>query len=121
MPAHFAFMQAWGTDGINRHVGGNPDGDLYVDTRRFAAGWTRISANNPAAVVVKVGPGILRSVVVNSAGSNTNLVTLRDGATVIGVLKQAPVGDIVYNLRFTTGLSVTMDGGQPADITVTFD
>lgn len=76
---------------------------------------------------IKAGPGQLHRVTINTAGSNTNTITLYDSLTGSGT-KIATIGDaagaivtLEYNLDFMNGLTAVSATGTSSDITVIYD
>lgn len=74
-----------------------------------------------AGTVVKSGPGFLHSVNIGDAGTSMT-VTVRDGVsvagTVIGVYRVA--GSFVLDVKFNTGLFVTITATVPGDVTLAY-
>ncbi len=94
-------------------------GRLAADSACAAASCSHLNANG--TTVVKVAPGTLRRVVINAPGNTANSVTVLDGAIIIARIKSTVACTLEYDLAFATNLTVTLGGGQPADVTVTFD
>jgi hypothetical protein len=82
---------------------------------------THLSANT-AGTAVTAGPGVLHSVVVNTAGA-TDTTTLYDGTstagTVLAVLSEV-AGSYIYDIAFETGLFVAIAGTTAPDLTITY-
>ena len=80
-----------------------------------------------ATTVVKSGAGFLNRVVINNAGASSNTITLYDNTaasgTLIGVIDSVEANGrlLEYGLDFKTGLTVVIETGTAADITVVFD
>lgn len=85
-----------------------------------ASNSTRLNTNS--SEVLKDAPGLLFSVVVGVAGTS-NTLTVFDNAsgasgTVLATIDTSQVGSLAYNLGFSSGLSVQLAGGTPADVVV---
>ena len=86
--------------------------------------YSYLAAN--AATQVKTGTGKLHSVVINTAGASSNVITLYDGTdtngTVIAVIDgTAAAGNILlYDVQFITGLHVVIGTGTAAKITISY-
>lgn len=99
--------------------------------QRFSAATTQptyahLAAN--ATTVLKYGHGELRRVVVNTAGSAGNTLTLYDNTagsgTVIAVIALASAASgatLEYDLVFQTGLTAVIATGTPGDVTIIYD
>lgn len=76
-----------------------------------------------AGTTIKTGAGRLRKVVVNTpaAGSSVTLYdnTAASGAIIAVISTAAFLGEIEYDLPFSTGLEIVIAGGAP-DITVVY-
>lgn len=71
--------------------------------------------------VVKAGPGILQSLVINTTAAGT--ITIYDNTSAAGtkiatIAASANLGDYVYNCVFSTGLTVVT--AAASDVTVTY-
>jgi len=62
--------------------------------------------------------GILHSIVVNLPGT-TPVLTINDGANVVGVLTPTAAGTVFYDITFTNGCNI-VSTGTGGDFTVTF-
>lgn len=85
-----------------------------------------ISANGTN--VIRLGPGTLQRVIINSPGSNSNIATIYDNTagsgTIIGIINtsgSASATTLNYNLPFFTGLTIVTAAGTSADLTVVYD
>jgi hypothetical protein len=77
------------------------------------------------SAVVKSGAGVLHSITVNTRGATGNVLTLYDntaasGTKIATIDTTAAVGAILYDVAFSTGLSIAMANGTAADITVSY-
>jgi len=80
-----------------------------------------------ATTICKTSPGILHSVTINKTGAAANVLTIYDNtaasgnkiATILTTITNAPL-TLIYDLAFTTGLTIDVTVGTAADITVTF-
>jgi len=93
-------------------------------------GWqgTHVTADQ----LVKTGPGVLHSIIVNGLTTD-GLVTIRDAVaagagTIIGILNLATTGSkaiapvtLNYDIKFSTGLFIDYDATAVADLTVAHD
>ena len=110
-------------------TGTNSQNDAYLATiSTFKLTTTSISSgftipNTPT--VIKIGPGTLQNVVLNTAGATGSSVTFYDNVTNSGsilaviALTGSPV-QLPYNLDFSTGLTMVVNSITP-DFTVVYD
>lgn len=76
---------------------------------------------------IKLGPGTLHTVVLNTASGNTNTVTLFDSTTGSGTTIAkitnvlGSINTISYDLDFINGLTVVVATGTAGDVTVVYD
>lgn len=83
--------------------------------------YTNLAAN--ATTLIRTGPGLLHSITVNKAGATANVVTVYDGLSASGTKiatldgTQIP-GTLLYDVAFSTGLTIVIATGTAADITV---
>jgi hypothetical protein len=77
-----------------------------------------------ATTTVKSTPGFLHSIIINTAGATGNTVTIYDNTagsgTKIATIDATAVSQRIYNVQFTTGLTVVVANGTAADITVSY-
>ncbi len=102
-------------------------GQLTRDDSFFPVGWNyvNITAALATTTVVKATPGILHSVIINTPTSSS-VITLYDNTvasgTKIGTItvpaSPLPV-TLVYDITFTTGLSINTATGT-SDITIAY-
>lgn len=86
--------------------------------------YKNLAAN--ATTTVKTGAGTLDSIVINTVGASANTITVYDNtagsgtkiATVDGTI--AGGTRIIYNVAFTTGLTIVIATGTAANITVVY-
>jgi hypothetical protein len=79
-----------------------------------------------ATTVVKNTPGFLHSLVINKIGATANTITIYDNttgsgtiiATIDSTIANAPTR--LYDVEFTTGLTVVIASGTAADITLSY-
>jgi hypothetical protein len=72
---------------------------------------------------VKSGSGVLERIVVNTAGAGSTFVIYDNTAgsgTKIASGTSATQISLMYNVRFSTGLTIVTASGTPADITVIY-
>jgi len=88
--------------------------------------YSHISTNSTN--VIKIGPGTLQRVTINSPGGTNNTATIYDNTsgsgTVIGVINTtsgASSSTLMYNCQFSVGLTVVVASGSAADLTVIYD
>lgn len=79
-----------------------------------------------ATTTVKTGPGILRSIVINTKGASANVITVYDnttnsGTTIATIDSTVTTGAFVYNVAFATGLTFVLGTGTAANITVCYE
>jgi len=89
---------------------------------------TAFSYNNistSTTTTVKSGAGVLHTIVVNTDGTVASLVTVYDNTAASGT-KIATINSLsstqtyLYDVAFTTGLTIVTTGTAPSDITVTY-
>ena len=79
-----------------------------------------------ATTTVKSTPGFLHSLVINKIGATANTITIYDNtagsgtviATIDSTIASAPTR--LYDVQFTTGLTVVIASGTAADITLSY-
>lgn len=82
--------------------------------------YAHLNANGTTTLVT--GPGKLHSIIVSTAGATATATVfdnITNSGTVIAVSSQA-VGTYIYDVAFVTGLTVTLAGTTPGDLTVTY-
>jgi hypothetical protein len=86
-------------------------------------GYKRITTKSTN--IIKIGAGILRSIVVGNAGSGGNVITIYDNisavAPVIQMFLNAQANEYQLNTSFNTGLTVKSSTGTAADFTVYYE
>jgi hypothetical protein len=95
-----------------------------MSTPAGALNYTHLSANG--TTTIKSGGGLLHTITINAPGPGGNTLTVYDNTagsgTVIAALSTNvgyPV-TLLYDLQFTTGLTVVLATGQAADVTITW-
>ncbi len=83
--------------------------------------YTNLAAN--ADTLVKTGAGILRAIVINKKGATSNTCTIYDNTAASGTKiatfdTTVSFGTFVYDVRFTTGLEISIATGTACDVTV---
>ena len=83
--------------------------------------YTYIATN--ATTVVKSGSGVLHGITFNKKGASSNVATVYDNTagsgTVIALIDTTDkIGTLVYDIAFTTGLTIVTATGTAADMTV---
>lgn len=87
--------------------------------------YTNLEAN--ATTVIKTGAGVLHSITINTIGATANTVVVYDNTAASGTIIASIDGTIaaaptrIYDLCFTTGLTVIIASGTAAKITVTWE
>lgn len=90
-----------------------------------SAQYFHISANGTN--VIKLGPTTLQRIILNTAGSNNNALTIYDNTagsgTVVGVLTNAlgTIGAVDYDLDLVNGLTIVGSGTTSGDFTIVYD
>ena len=81
--------------------------------------------NTKTTNIIKIGSGILRSLVVGVAGSGGNTITIYNNTSasvpIIQVFTNIQVDQYDLNVNFTTGLTVKSALGTSADFTVYYE
>jgi thymidine phosphorylase len=77
-----------------------------------------------ATTTIKTGPGVLHSIVVNNIGSAGTITvfdnTAGSGTTIATILTQAASTTYLYDVGFSTGLTITTGGTTAPNITVSY-
>jgi hypothetical protein len=88
-----------------------------------AINYSNLSANG--TTTVKSGAGLLHSLCINTKGATGNTATLYDntsgsGTKIATIDTTAQVQTLLYDVGFTTGLTIVLATGTSADITVSY-
>jgi len=100
----------------------NPPDGLFV-TNDFVP--KHVNAN-ATSTNIKTGPGLLRTVTVNTKGASGNALTLYDDIgtgtnNVIAVIDTtAAVGSLLFDSQFSNGLNYALAAGTAADVTISY-
>lgn len=93
-----------------------------VATPTGAYDFARISTN--ATTVVKSGYGTLRAITINTSGATATATVYNNTAgsgTIIAVINSAANPQtLVYDIAFTTGLTIVTAGTTPGDLTISY-
>lgn len=96
------------------------DGDFNIEIT--ANLYKHISTNT--TTLVKTGPGVLSSVVINKAGASANIATVYDGidatGTVIAIIDTTVARPLEYNVAYLVGLTIVTATGTAADLTINY-
>lgn len=96
------------------------DGDSVISI--MTNSYSNITSNT--TTLVKSGAGVLRSIIINTAGSSSNVATLYDNTagsgTKIATIDTTARGVLTYDIAFSTGLTIVTATGSAADITVSY-
>jgi hypothetical protein len=89
-----------------------------------AGAYEHTNINSAGTTTIKKGPGVLRSVTINTKGGAGHTATLFDGLDA-GGKKMAAIDatsqiTLVYDVAFKTGLTLVTAGGSAADITISW-
>lgn len=86
-------------------------------------GYKRI--NTKSTNIIKIGSGIIRSLIVGIAGTNGNKIVIYDNTTnsgtVIQQISTSVIGEYDLNVEFTIGLTVVSTLGTSADFTIYYE
>lgn len=124
-PGHVLFdvePVGWIRPNISQYESGSITVTGYVDDKEAAVfNYAHFDAAT-AGTLVKSGPGVLHSVSIGDAGS-AMVVRLHDGTStagpLIGVYKVA--GTWVLDVKFNTGLYVTISATTMGDVTIAYE
>lgn len=88
-----------------------------------AFNYTNLAAN--ATTVIRTGPGILHAITVNTQGASSNVLTVYDntagsGTKIATIDSTVDYGTLLYDVTFSTGLTIVIGTGTAADITVSW-
>ena len=80
--------------------------------------------SNTTTTVVS-GHGLLHSVTINTKGATSNTAKIYDGTAATGTLlatidTTANVGTLIYDVNFSTSLTIVTASGTAADLTVSY-
>jgi hypothetical protein len=86
---------------------------------------SRVAISTATTTLVKTGAGRLNSITVNSLGTVASTVTVYDAVTATGtpiaVINSLTLsGAFVYNVPFTTGLTIVTTGSVAPNLTVAY-
>jgi hypothetical protein len=104
----------------------NPGADFDNNVLRAESAFTYKNMAAKELFTIKEGPGLLHSLVVNTIGTGSTVVlynnTDADDGAIIATINTGlgSLGRRLYDLAFTTGLAVGIDGTNAPDITVTY-
>ncbi len=78
-----------------------------------------------ATTVIKTGPGVLHSITVNTLGTVASVITIYDNTSaagsVIAIINSLSLfGPFVYDVKFTTGLTIVTTGTLAPDVTISY-
>jgi hypothetical protein len=93
-------------------------------TQTPAGAFEHTNVNSAGTTNIKKGPGVLRSVTINTKGGAGHTATIFDGLDATGQ-KIAAIDatnqiTLIYDIAFKTGLTLVTAGGNPADITISW-
>lgn len=130
------------TVGIGRSDAGEAAGGFALRTYPFVyngATWDRQRGDTTGLAIqgdsynhittattttVKASAGVIKAVVVNSLGTVASTVTVKDNATVIGIIDSLSTtgrtGSFVFNVKCATNITVVTTGTVAPDVTVTY-
>lgn len=99
-----------------------PAGQLYpLPVEQTSGNYSHLAANG--TTVLKAGPGVLHTVTINTAGA-TDTITLYDNTagsgTKIATINSTQETTLVFNVRFSTGLTVVIAGTTAPDVTISW-
>ena len=81
--------------------------------------------NTKSTNIIKIGSGIMRSLIVGIAGTNGNKIVIYDNTTnsgtVIQQISTSVIGEYDLNVEFTIGLTVVSTLGTSADFTIYYE
>ena len=88
-------------------------------------GYLKANITSLTTTTVKTGAGYLYSLTVNTKGATASTATIYDNTagsgTKIGTVDvTANVGTLLYNVQFTTGLTIVTATGTAGDLTVAY-
>lgn len=70
---------------------------------------------------VKASPGTIKSVIINTKGTVASTTTVKDNATVIGIIDSLNLsGTFTFNIACATSIVVVTTGTVAPDVTVTY-
>lgn len=90
-----------------------------------AAGWPSQRLNAAATTTLKTGPGILHGITIGLLGTVASTVTVYDNTaasgTILAVVNSLLLsGSFLYDIPFTTGLTIVVTGTVAPDLTVMY-
>src|SRR3569623_440263 len=88
-----------------------------------AFNYTNLAAN--ATTTIRTGPGILHAININTKGASANVITVYDntaasGTKIATIDSTVTYGSLLFDLTFSTGLTIIIGTGTAADITVSW-
>jgi hypothetical protein len=84
---------------------------------------TCLEAN--ATTVIRTGRGVLHGITINTKGASSNVITVYDGLSAGGTLLATIDSTVdptifLYDITFTTGLTIVIATGTAAKVTVSW-
>jgi hypothetical protein len=81
--------------------------------------------NTNGTTTVKSGEGVLHSITINTKGATSNTATVYDntaasGTKIATIDTTAQIQTLLFDVNFTTGLTIVLASGTSADITVSY-
>jgi hypothetical protein len=85
--------------------------------------YQNLSANG--TTTIKSGEGVLHAIAINTKGATGNTATIYDntsgsGTKIATIDTTSQIQTLLYDINFTTGLTVVLASGTAADITVSY-
>jgi hypothetical protein len=85
--------------------------------------YQNLSAN--ATTTIKSGEGVLHAIAINTKGATGNTATIYDntsgsGTKIATIDTTSQIQTLLYDINFTTGLTIVLASGTAADLTVSY-
>jgi len=124
--------------GLSGLVKNSAIGTVSVQLEAWAANLSKMSATEPgpqffhintlSTNVIKLGPGTMQRMCINTPGTASNAITIYDNTAGSGKViasfvasAQSSAVEFDYNVPFFTGLTVVSATGTSADVTIVYD
>jgi hypothetical protein len=94
-----------------------------ASTPTGAINYSNLTANG--TTTIKSGPGLLHTITINTKGASSNTATVYDntsgsGTKIATIDTTAQVQTLLFDIAFTTGLTIVVASGTAGDLTVTY-
>lgn len=98
---------------------------LVKDANHDGIGWTYKNITTNETTAVKASSGFLHAITINTKGATGNTLTVYDntaasGTAIATIDTTVTYGTLIYDVAFSTGLTIVTATGTAADVTVSY-